>query len=346
MTQLASELIVSGSILFITIFIAVLAAKLLARASRRFHKNGNELMCGFTRDLKVPAGGLVLIAGIHTALLKLTSCSFSVSLNDKWFVAAATLLVVYAISKGVSLAIRWYIGSQGDPTLSSHTSVYSKIVVSAIWVFASVLILDQLGYKITTIIAGLGVAGLAVGLGLQDTIANLFSGFYLMMDRSVRSGDYIKLDSGVEGFVDVVGWRNTRIKVWSNNLVLVPNSKLIQSVITNCTLPSPSVLVSVPCRISYGSDLEKVERVAVEAAKEVMARVPGADTGFEPLVRFKEFGESCINFAVTMRSVDVDSQYLLQHEFMKALHKRFIGEGIEIFLPHYSCQPLNRGDAE
>ncbi|MEN6520613.1 MAG: mechanosensitive ion channel family protein [Armatimonadota bacterium] len=338
MTQLARELIVSGSILFITIFIAALAAKMLARASRGFLKNDNELMCSFTRDLRVPVGGLILIAGMYTALLRSTACWSSVVRNEKWFVAAATLLVVYAISKGASLAIRWYIKSYGDPTPSSHSSVYCKVVVLAIWVFAIVLVLDQLGYKITTIIAGLGIAGLAVGLGLQDTIANLFSGFYLMVDRSVRSGDYIKLDSGVEGFVDAVGWRNTRIHVWSNNLVLVPNSKLIQSVITNCTLPSPSVSVSVQCRVSYQSDLEQVERLAVQTAKEVIERVPGADTGFEPLVRFKEFGESNINFAVTMRSEDVNTQYLLQHEFMKALHKRFIDEGIEISLPRYSCQ--------
>lgn len=290
-------------------------------------------MGSFTRDLRVSVGGLILIAGVHTALLRITVCKVAVTSNEKWFVAAATLLVVYAISQGASLGIRWYIKSFGDPALSSHASVYRKIVMLAIWVFASVLILDQLGYKITTIIAGLGIAGLAVGLGLQDTIANLFSGFYLMVDRSVRAGDYIKLDSGVEGFVDAVGWRNTRIQVWANNIVLVPNAKLIQSIITNCTLPSPSVSVYVQCGVSYQSDLAQVEQVAVQVAKEIIERIPGADTGYEPLVRFKEFGESNINFTVIMRAEDVGSQYLLHHEFMKALHKRFIDEGIEISLP-------------
>ena len=87
------------------------------------------------------------------------------------------------------------------------------------------------------------------------------------------------------------------------------------------------------CGVAYDSDLEHVERVCIEVAKEVMARIPGAASDWEPVVRFKEFADFSINFLVVLRVRDFAAQYLLGHEYMKALHRRFNEEGIEIPFP-------------
>jgi len=99
-------------------------------------------------------------------------------------------------------------------------------------------IFSQLGLKITPILASLGVASLAVALALQDTLKNLFAGFYIMMDRSIKPGDFVSLDSGEAGFIDDIGWRNTKIRPYANNMIVIPNSKLSEAVVTNENLPA------------------------------------------------------------------------------------------------------------
>ncbi len=189
------------------------------------------------------------------------------------------------------------------------------------------------GVKVTTVLASLGIAGLAVGLALQDTMANLFAGFCLVADRSIRAGDYIKLENGDKGFVETVGWRNTRIRLWANNIVLIPNAKLTQSIITNMALPDHALSVYTWCGVSYDSDLERVEAVSIEVAGQVLKAFEGSDLSYDPVLRYKKFADSNIEFLVIFRAVDVGAQYRLQHEFIKALHKRFKDEGIEISFP-------------
>jgi small-conductance mechanosensitive channel len=85
--------------------------------------------------------------------------------------------------------------------------------------------------------------------------------------------------------------------------------------------------------VAYDSDLEHVERVCIEVGKEVMARIPGSATDWTPVVRYKEFADFSINFLVVLRVADFAAQYLLAHEYMKTLHRRFDEEGIEIPFP-------------
>ena len=155
----------------------------------------------------------------------------------------------------------------------------------------------------------------------------------MALDRPIAIGQYVQLDSGEEGFVEEIGWRTTRIRPWNNNRILIPNEKLSQTIITNLHLGDPVMSVYVSCGVSYESDLAEVERVCIEVAEEVMAQVEGSDLEWNPVVRFKEFGDSNINFLVVLRVVQPEASYLLQHEFIKALHKRFGEEGIEIAWP-------------
>jgi small-conductance mechanosensitive channel len=123
------------------------------------------------------------------------------------------------------------------------------------------------------------------------------------------------------------------VRLWANNVVVVPNSLLSKSLITNYFLPDQEMSVYVPCGVAYGSDLGQVERVTVEAAKEAMERVKGASTDWQPVVRWKEFADSAITFVAVLRVCEFGAQYELQSEFIKALHRRFGEEGIEIPFP-------------
>jgi small-conductance mechanosensitive channel len=195
------------------------------------------------------------------------------------------------------------------------------------------IFLDSIGISITPLIASLGVGSLAVALALQDTLANLFAGIYMIAEKPVEAGHFIKLESGEQGHVTRVGWRNTRIRMLNDTMVMVPNSKLAGSVITNFSLPRHELAVTVDVGVDYGSDLDRVEKVTLEVARELMAHADGATPGFESLVRYHTFADSSVNFTVWLGARDFVSGIKIKHEFIKLLHERYRNEEISIPFP-------------
>ncbi|MGC8764449.1 MAG: mechanosensitive ion channel family protein [Brevinematia bacterium] len=212
-------------------------------------------------------------------------------------------------------------------------TLFTTLTRFFVFLIGGIIILQSLGISISPILAGLGVGGLAVALALQDTLSNLFSGLQIILSRQIKTGDYIKLDSGEEGYVIDINWRNTTIREIKNNQIIIPNSKLSQAIIKNYNLPEKEIVVLVEVGVSYRSDLDKVEKVTIEVAKEVMKELDCGLSSFEPFIRYDTFSDSSINFNVILRAREFADQFLIKHEFIKRLHKRYIKEGIEIPFP-------------
>ena len=219
---------------------------------------------------------------------------------------------------------------QGALPLTTLTHNITRIIIV---ILGLLTILNGLGISITPLLTALGVGGLAVALALQDTLSNLFAGFYLTVSRHVQVGDYVKLESGEEGYVDDIGWRATKLRMLPNNMVIVPNNKLGQAIITNYYLPNRELAVLVEVGAEYGSDLERVERVASEVGREVMRTVQGGVPEFEPLIRYHTFGDFSVKFTVILRAKEFVDQYRITHEFIKRLHARYQKEGLVIPFP-------------
>jgi small-conductance mechanosensitive channel len=215
------------------------------------------------------------------------------------------------------------------------TGLAYGLLKGMILIVGLLIILSTLGISITPLITALGVGGLAVALALQDTLANLFAGIHILMEKSIRVGDFVRLETGQEGYVEDITWRTTRVRMLPNNIVVIPNSKLAQSVITNYYLPEKRMSLLVPIGVSYSSDPVKVEKVLVEEAKKAVGEVPGLLGEPEPFVRFiPGFGESSLDFTLICQVKEFVDQYLAQHELRKRIFKRFQEEGIEIPFPH------------
>jgi small-conductance mechanosensitive channel len=195
------------------------------------------------------------------------------------------------------------------------------------------VVLNGVGLSITPMLTALGVGGLAVALALQEPLANFFAGLFITLAGQIRVGDYVKLDSGQEGYVLDFSWRSTRLRMLANNLVIVPNAKLAQAIVVNHHLPSADLAVLVEVGVDYASDLRRVERVVMGVGREVMAEVAGGVAEFEPFIRYHTFADSSINFTVILRAKEFVDQYLIKHEFVKRLHTRFNDEGIVIPFP-------------
>jgi small-conductance mechanosensitive channel len=213
------------------------------------------------------------------------------------------------------------------------SSLTRNLVWTLIAVLGLLVVLNGVGLSITPMLTALGVGGLAVALALQEPLANFFAGLFITLAGQIRVGDYLKLDSGQEGYVVDFSWRSTRLRMLANNLVVVPNAKLAQAIVVNHHLPSADLAVLVEVGVDYASDLRRVERVVTEVGREVMAEVPGGVREFEPFIRYHTFADSSINFTVILRAKEFVDQYLIKHEFVKRLHTRFNCEGIVIPFP-------------
>ncbi len=242
--------------------------------------------------------------------------------------------VVLAVVLFLDRLVRGYMTRHSTPVFGSVSQGVAKGLVRGFIIGLGALIfLDLMGISITPILASLGIGSLAVALALQDTLSNFFAGIYVTIDKPVAIGDFVKLEAGQQGYVTDVGWRSTRIREPSNNMIVIPNAKLVSSVITNYYAPTKLIAVLVEVSVHYESDLPKVERVVTAVAREIMKATPGGVADFEPFIRFHSFCDSGIGFSVIMQGKEFTDQYLIKHEFIKAVHERFRKEGITIPYP-------------
>jgi small-conductance mechanosensitive channel len=216
------------------------------------------------------------------------------------------------------------------PVTTITQSISSLVVVTV----GLLILLNTLGISITPILTALGVGGLAVALALQDTLSNLFAGFYVSLAGQVRAGDYVKLDSGDEGYVTDITWRSTTLRALPNNLIVVPNAKLAGAILTNYSLPEKRMSVLIPIGVSYESDPDEVERILIEEALAGAEDIPGLLSEPAPFVRFiPGFGDSSLDFTLICQVKEFVDQYLVQHELRRRILKRFRREGVEIPFP-------------
>jgi small-conductance mechanosensitive channel len=248
---------------------------------------------------------------------------------------SALTLVILVVTWAAARLAAGYVLAQTRPVHGNLPSatLLPNLARLVVLIVGLTVVLETLGISITPIITALGVGGLAVALALQDTLANLFAGMHILMARQVRPGDYVALDTGEKGYVQDVTWRYTTIRQLPNNITVVPNAKLASAITTNFYLPERELAVLVQVGVAYASDLDRVERVTIDVGREVMREVQGGVVAFEPFIRYHTFGDSSIQFSVILRGREFVDQYLITHEFIKRLHRRYRAEGIEIPFP-------------
>ena len=213
------------------------------------------------------------------------------------------------------------------------TTLTRKLLWWVVVVVGGMVGLSGLGVEITPVLAALGIGSLAVGLALQPTLTNVFAGFNLSLAQRMRVGDFIRLEGGQEGRIVDIGWRSTEIRSIGDSIVLVPNAKLAEIIVTNYSLPGDEVALPFEIMVAYGSDLDQVERVTLEEARALQREVEGALRGHEPLVRYQGFADSAIRLVVILRARAFPDRLTLTHEFLKRIKGRYEREGIEVPYP-------------
>lgn len=322
---------------FLQIAGLILAAWLIKRfvmgwLQTRAKKTATQLDDGFIRIVSRALFPLLLV-GVVTASLNLFPLPDKLlGVLNRILYLSALFIALWFASKVVQLLVSFWIEKRGgEPALIDPARFMARVIFSAI---AVMLLLENLGVSLTAVWTTLGVGSVAVALALQDTLSNFFAGIYLRLDRPIRVGDFIRLETEQEGFVIHQGWRSTQVRTLPNTVVVVPNAKLASSTIINYSLPTSDMSLLMPISVDYTSDPEHIERILVEEATNAVGKVAGLLGDPAPFVRFiPGFGDSSLDFTLICRARTFEDQYLVQHELRKRILARFRAEEVEIPFP-------------
>ncbi len=319
-------------IIFVGLLIGFIFEKIiLAEIKKLLSKTkwGSEEI--FIKALRGTTTVLFLAAGIYLALENMELSTDLLNFIHKVLLVLVIFFVTVVLSRISVSFVNVYSKKAGGAFIS--TSMFTNITRILVLIIGILIILQYLGISIAPMLTALGVGGLAVALALQDTLSNLFAGIHVIASGQLQPGHYLRLSSGEEGYVTDITWRYTTIRSLQNNTIIVPNSKLASAIVTNFNIPDEEISTSVEVGVSYDSDLEKVERITIEVAREVMRNAKGGIPDFEPSITYKKFGDSSINFDVDLHVKEFVDQYAVKHEFIKRLFKRYREEGIDIPFP-------------
>ncbi len=245
------------------------------------------------------------------------------------YVVAAVLSVTVFAARLAGSLIRAFL-SQESVTAPSGT-IFVNLARIVIWAIGITAILGALGVEIGPLMASLGVAGLAVSLGLQDTLANFFAGLQVTLSRQIQPGQFIRLSTLQEGLVTDVTWRNTTLLAPSNDLLVIPNAVIATTLVTNFTAGDEEHVEAVPFAVTYGSDLDEVRRMAVRVARAVRDEHDAAIKTFEPECTFRAFGPEGISAAVTIRVTRFQDRLPIVSDLIERLHGELAqASGVEL----------------
>jgi small-conductance mechanosensitive channel len=331
-TIIMRQIVVALGVLFAALGIGHLVRVVLVRhlvhlASRTATDLDDLLLLATKRHLPL----WFMLAGVAIGARLAELGERAVRMADRVSILGVAISLTFALS-GLAIGLISRQSQRAGASLGA-TTLAQNVVRLLIFAVGGLLLLSNLGISLTPLLTALGIGSLAVALALQPTLSNLFAGIHIALARPIRVGDFVQIESGAKGFVEDIGWRATRVRELPDNMIEVPNARVAEMIVTNYTLPTPEQAVVIQVGVAYGSDLEHVERVTCDVARQVLRGVDGGVAGFEPFIRYHTFGDSSIGFSVILRVKTYVDRYLVTHGFIKQLYAAFARERIEIPFP-------------
>jgi MscS family membrane protein len=328
---LAVLILIAGFVIAIGLFLAV------GWLQRRADKTESKLDDIIIAALGTPAVIAVIVITIYLALQVATlPPSLEWLVGSQYFTAVLIIIGAWITSSFAYNLISVYgskIAGLTDTDLDDRMIALGLIVSKyIIWFIAFLLILSVLNIDITPFLAAAGIIGLAVALAAQDLISNFFGGAMIAVDKPFKLHDRIQID---QFFGDVihVGPRSTRMKTLDNQIVTIPNAKVVDSFIVNYAMPDTRLKVRIPIGVTYGTDVEKVKSLLLDIARDAAESVPYVLSDPKPDVYFLEFGESSLNFQLVIWCSEFGLSWETKDAVNTRIAKRFAEEGIEIPFP-------------
>ena len=231
---------------------------------------------------------------------------------------------------------------ESNSPLLRFVPIFMKLLKAIVLFFALTGILQSFGYSMSSIIAGFGIGGLAIGMAAKETIANIFGSLSILSDRVYRIGDYVKIDK-IEGYVEDVNMRSTKVRDLDNFLITVPNNVAANSVVTNVSRAKKRFL-NITFGILYSTPNEKIQK-AQEILKEIAKNHHEINKDYT--VAIHDLADSSINvrFRGYIKTGSYDKFLKVRGEFLAQVIKEFRANDIGFAFPSRSLY-IEGGDTK
>jgi len=277
--------------------------------------------------MRAPVGWMIFVIGLFIALTIL-------NLSPDWDraivlgVKAATMTIVFwGILKAVDVLAETMMGvaKKREMAIYGFIPLLQKAARTFLLVVAIILVVQNLGYSVSSLLAGLGIGGLAVALAAQETLGNFFGSVSLVADRPFKVGDWIQVGDKVDGDVEAIGMRSTKVRTWSKSLMSIPNKVLANEMIENWSR-MPKRRVKQYIGVTYDTPADTMHDL-VKDIKQLLRDDEGVQQDFI-LVNFTDFGDSSLQILVyyftttTAWLEHMDIRQRINIKIMKAVEAR------------------------
>jgi len=313
-----------------TIVAGFVLTALVSRALRRLAaRTATDIDDRIIEILDKPLRRLVVAAGLYEVSMELPT-------SDRVRVITSGLVLIYAVwvaSKLLTQIALVLLGAygkrvEGHDFEKDYFPLLSKILGAVIGVFGLAVVLHHFGQDVTSLVAALGIGGVAVSLAAKDTLGSMIAGFIILVDRPFRPGDRIRLATGEIGDVVEIGTRSTRVRLLDANMLIVPNNELVNSRVMNFNFPAHSMSVTTEIRLPYGSDVDKARGICADilaADKDVVQPAPAPN--------LSAFGTEHLVLTVQFVVPDYGLATAVGDRVRSEIHRRFYEAGLRFAVP-------------
>jgi len=320
--------IVLGSILAGKI-IYYMCTTVLRRMTARTKTKLDDILIDMIEEPLVFAA---VMAGIWFGLSRLTLDASVEGYIGSGLRIVLILTFVWLVSRLLDAMFREYLAPLAEQSETDLDDQLLPIVRKGtkvfVWVIGIIVALNNAGYNVGALIAGLGIGGLALAMAAQDTVANIFGGFTIFTDRPFSVSDRVKVD-GFDGTIKEIGVRSTRLETLEGRIVTIPNSKFSDSAVENVTL-EPARKVILDIGLTYDTNPAGMRR-AIELLRQIAAANPGVREDI--LTAFDAFGDFAMNVKlIYWINKDADIFTVMTEVNLEVLEK-FTAEGLDMAFP-------------
>ena len=329
-SQYFDSLVIFAAFFIMSKLVVFISRKIILSLTKKTKTEIDDLIVKKTNK---PVSLILLLVGIRLALSPLSITQAVMDILEHIIGSLIVIVFTYIVIVIVDIIIENWFVKLAEKTESNLDDELLPILENFFGIFAFVIaliaILSIWGVKVGPLLASLGIAGIAVAFALQTTLGNIFGGLSIILDKSVRIGDKIKIENNIMGTVLHIGLRSTKILTFDNELVTIPSGKLAESAILNFLQPNPQVRVTIDFGVEYGSDTGKVRKIVIET----LSKIPAVLKEPEPKVLMTEMADFALKFSALFWVKEFDVKFATKAQATEEIYHDLIKAGIGIPFP-------------